>query len=630
MSARLPLLVLGASLLLAALLYLPGLHGPWLLDDFYNLGPFTAHAAGAAPYHDIIFSNPSGPLGRSVAMASFAANHALGLFGTPALKATNVLIHLGNGLLLFALLRALLARRPPPGPLRPDLLAALVAAWWLLLPLHISTVLYIIQRMTELGATFALATTLAYVHGRAALPDRPRRGWPLIALSLGLLFPLALLAKESAATTLPGLVLIELFFFRKGPVRPWLAGLVLATAALIALALLLQPPVLTGGYLGRDFSLGERLLSQPRALAGYLQVLFLPASTQVGLFNDDFAVSRSLLAPAATLPALLALGLLTGLALRLADSPRAWPVAFGIAFFLSGHLVESTVIPLELYFEHRNYLPSAGLLLAAAVPLAQAWDAHRRLLGAALALYLAVLLGSTAHRAWTWGDEGRLLEASARNHPGSIAAVTSYGEYLFGREQPALGLVMVADAARAAPEIAYVLNLQQLSMYCRLHLAPPPRLVYQTAVALAQPRNATLSIRIGLEDVLARKRRGECGATDFRPLAPALVAYDRYLVAHFGASRSATWSTRLVLADWLLELGETPTAVAQLSDAWASGRPAAMPLVGLALARGLAQAGDAAGLRRVLDQLDAVTANAPADFKQQLNRLRAQSQENHD
>jgi hypothetical protein len=39
-------------------------------------------------------------------------------------------------------------------------------------------------------------------------------------------------------------------------------------------------------------------------------------------------------------------------------------VAFAVLWFLVGHSLESTVFPLEIIHEHRNYLPALGPLLA--------------------------------------------------------------------------------------------------------------------------------------------------------------------------------------------------------------------------------------------------------------------------
>lgn len=618
-SSKIPVLLL-AGVLLVGLLYLPGLHGPWLLDDFFNLNPFLAYPPGQAPYHELVFSNPSGPLGRAVSMATFAANHALGLFSTPALKATNVLLHLLNSLLLFWLLRALFTQRRPINTLSSTTLAALLSFWWCLLPLQLSTVLYIVQRMTEVSTGFALASLLTYVEGRRLLATRRRPAALLIAASLLLFLPLALFAKESAFCLLPWFLLVELFFFQPRRARPWLTALVVTVLAALVLIELLQPARLTNGYLSRDFTLEERLLTQPRVLFSYMHALFLPSLGQLGIFHDDFIVSHSLLAPASTLAALLGLLGLLGLALYLANSSRWWPLSFGLLFYFAGHLVESTVIPLELYFEHRNYLPSTGLLLAAATAFLGLWPWHRRGLALATGLYFALLAVTTAQLAALWGNEALLLSTSTRYHPESLAAWTSYGELLFAR-QPALAIQSLERATHSAGARVDVLDLQLISMYCRLDQDPPEELIQSAAHALRDPHSATISIRIGLDEILLRKQEGRCGKANFSALAPALEAYDSFLVSHFGDRRQVAWPLRLTIANWLSELGKEQKAGVVLKDVWTHGNHAAMPLVGLALAKVAARKNDGASLKRVLLELQAVTSDAPADFRSEMVKL---------
>lgn len=622
------LLTVVAGLALAAALYMPGLAGPWLLDDFNNLAPFQGQAAGAAPYGEIITSNTSGPLGRPVAMASFAANHALGLFDSVSLKATNLALHLGNGLLVFCLLRVLFSRRAPAAPLGPDALAAVLAVAWVLLPLHISAVLYIVQRMTVLATTFSLLALIAFVHGRIALAGAPRRAAVLLGLATPAALALALYTKESAATTLAALVLVELFFFRPALARPTLTLLTVLVILALVLTALAPPAGLAGGYASRDFTLSERLLTQPRVLWLYLKACLLPGPADLGLFRDDLVVSRSLGTPASTLPALLGLAGLAAVAIATAAARRLWPLAFGLAFFLSGHLVESTVVPLELYFEHRNYLPALGLLVALAA-LLPALPLRPRLLGALAAAWLLGLSLATAHRAAVWGDEGRLLQASVRHHPASLRAVTDWGEYLFARD-PALALAELDRAMAAAPANADVLGLQQISMYCRLRLAPPPGLVAATATALGRPRREFRSVGIGLVEILARKREGHCGGADFSPLLPALRAQDRALLVQFARGHDRAWQPRLALADWLLELGQAGEAIAVLKDIWSSGNHGRRPLAGLVLARALVAQGEAAQAATVLRQVEAVALDAPPDFRAALNNLREQLKEPHD
>jgi hypothetical protein len=78
-------------------------------------------------------------------------------------------------------------------------MAAVVAAFWLLHPLHISTVFYTVQRMTELSTLLVLAGVVSYVKGRRVQEQSVAKGWLLIALGFGVFFPLAMLSKENSS-----------------------------------------------------------------------------------------------------------------------------------------------------------------------------------------------------------------------------------------------------------------------------------------------------------------------------------------------------------------------------------------------------------------------------------------------
>jgi uncharacterized membrane protein YhfC len=88
----------------------------------------------------------------------------------------------------------------------------------------------------------------------------------------------------------------------------------------------------------------------------YLSLLWLPRPFSSGLFNDQYAASTSLIHPLSTLWALLAMVALISGAWWFRRRYPAWSLA--VLFFFAGHLLESTSIPLELYFEHRNYVPA--------------------------------------------------------------------------------------------------------------------------------------------------------------------------------------------------------------------------------------------------------------------------------
>lgn len=626
-----PLFIGTALCLLAALLYLPGLSGPWLVDDEVNLGVFLHHTPDNAPYAELIFGNNSGPLGRSVAMASFALNHALGLFSTSALKATGVLFHIANGAVLFALLLALFRKRSPIPAVSSLALAALLTAWWLLLPLHTSTVLYIVQRMTQVATFFSLLTCLTWVVGRTAQQAGAlKKAGGLLLISLFIFFPLAIFAKESAFSTLAWLLLIELFFFSTTPVwrigiRPALSLLLLITVALGTL--LAFTAYIQNGYLGREFSLAERLLTEPRILWTYISDIFLPNNQHMGLFHDDIIISKSWLIPWTTLPALVAVLAALGLSVYLANT-RWWAVALGILLYFSGHLIESTLVALELYFEHRNYLPSIGLLLAAATAVFNLWPWRKRLLLLVFALYIGLLSFSTLQRSHIWGDKDLLLETSAINHPHSLRAWSDYTESLLAIEGKGgkAALETALFYANNNPDFAGIGYLHMISLYCRLGAAPDAPLLQATAQQLAKlPTYYITPLSVGLQNIYENRHSGACANTDFTPLVAALSVLDQRMAQHYGRHYQNYWLLRFTIAQWQLAYHHQTAALNTLRSLWANGTKADIPTVGLTLAQALAQAGQMPELRQVLNELDAVTADAPPDFRATMAQLRQQT-----
>lgn len=623
-----PVLMMLLGMALTLLVYLPGLSGPWLLDDEVNLGVFKSFTAGTAPYTDIIFSNISGPLGRPVSMASFASNHVLGLFTTPALKTTNLLIHLANGVLLFLLLRRLLRIRGPiTTSVTHSVLAAIISVWWLLLPLHLSSVLYIVQRMTLLASFFSLACCLGYVIGKSTLAKNRRKGLLLISFSLLILFPMAILAKESAFITLAWLVIIELFYFSKPPVwkigiRPALIALTTISAVTGVILVMILP--IQEQYLVREFTIGERLLTQTRVIWSYINEIFLPNSSRMGIFQDDYPISHGLLSPVTTLAAVMGLAGLLIASIKLAAS-QWWSVSFGIFFYLSGHLVESTIVPLEIYFEHRNYLPSAGLLFASASAVLMLWPWRQSLLAGTFSLYLCTLAFSTAQLSRIWANKSLLLEASALNHPLSLRAWTDYPENLLENRKPRLALEAAQHSAQTNLNSASISWMQMISIYCRIKQPVPPMLVQQTALSLRANTNwassFTTPLGIGLELILTQHQEGNCKQTDFTPLAPVFAHLDIQLHQHYGTQRSELWFLRLTLAEWLIELNQPQSALPILQDIWRTGDRSLIPTAGLVLAKTLIQTNALPEAKLVLAELAAVTHDAPEDFRAEMVML---------
>lgn len=427
-------LIVTFASIVSVLVYWTGLHGPFLLDDESNLRSIPEWLAGNLGLSTLLFERGAGTLGRPLSMASFAFNAWVGGYAPFPLKVGNLITHLLCGFAIFGFLRLLLRRDPMLRP-RASLYAAIIASLWLLHPLHASTVLYVVQRMAQLSTLFILFGLWLYVVLRQQLENGPS-----LAASMGLLVGvpaitvLGFLSKENGILLPLLCAVVELSYFsgskRLAPVRvfhllyvffPVLVGMVL---------FVLRPERIIGGYAGRDFTFIQRMLSQPRALCDYLWKLVVPNPPRMGVYTDDFVASTGLVVPATTLVAILVLFVISIAAWH---CRKALPsLFFGWFFFLAAHALEAGPIPLELYFEHRNYLPSVGILVALVALTVLAGQVLARIgmrpgrIGAVLTVGMLVVLAFGAHgRAQVWRSARLIAESSLLAHPHSLRANTA-------------------------------------------------------------------------------------------------------------------------------------------------------------------------------------------------------------
>jgi len=429
---------------LGALAFAPGLGGGYLFDDVPNLldnpGWKVVHGT-FAEWMRAWHSGFASDFGRPLAMLSFAINHWLTGTDPFWLKATNLAIHLGNGVLAWRLVRRLFALAPE-GPARPGATAAwLVALAWTVHPLQVSSVLYLVQRMEVAAHTFVLLALLAYLEARR--PRDEARGAsrlhaPLWLAVAALCTLVGLGFKESALLVPLYALLIEIallrFRDREGHRSRSLMALH-ATGAIAGIALFAVwawPRVATSAaWAIRDFTMGERLLSQGPVLAMYLGQILLPTPGRLRFYYDGFPISHGLLDPPTTLAAFVLLGALVLLAL--ACLRRAPLIALGIGWFFAAHFLTSNVWPLELAFEHRNYFALLGILIVAACAMQFATrrlhaDA-RLVLGTLPVAYFGVLC---AIQAATWNHPLSLAMSLASRGIESPRAAYDYGRMLLG------------------------------------------------------------------------------------------------------------------------------------------------------------------------------------------------------
>lgn len=616
-------LLLAVSMLIALIVYWPGLNGPFVHDDISSFAALQSWLLGKANWQEVLPGNASWLYARPVSMASFMLTAVLG-GGTPfSYKFGNLVVHLLCGLLAWQVLRRLLARDPRLAA-RADLTAAILTTLWLLHPLHASTVLYAVQRMAQLAALFALASLWCYLVARQRLDEgHTRAALPLLFLLAPLLFAAAVLSKQNGAVA-PALCLaLELAYFRAPRPKPLLAffGAFLALPAIgIATLLALAPQRLLGGYGEWDFSLGERLLTQARALVDYLGTLLLPYAPRMGLYTDDFATSTGLLSPPSTLLCLL---LLAGITLATILLRRRAPSLFaGWMFFLIAHAVESSFLPLEMYYEHRNYLPSIGLLLAMAglltfapAPTAGGGRPNRLILVATLGL-AAVLAFATLGRALVWRHFDTIVEQALRFHPNSMRAHLDLSTLaLFGRRYDESERILGRLASSANPRDRLLANVNLITTQCLRDDSADPSLLRRIEQD-AQPELTIFESQSLLQLTnIAGKGCGKISLLDMARTTETLIAS-----AHAQPdSVRSKWVTRAIAAQLYARADRWSQAQAQAELAW---QPGADLAIGEMLARIYIHNGRLPEAERTYAQLNRRTKPYDTPGQRNLRELR--------
>lgn len=432
---------------IVAAIYANTLGVPFVFDDVPNI-KHNPHIAYTRFSLDGLwragFESPMSS--RPVAYISFGLNYYLGGYDVFGYHVVNILIHLITGLLLFLLVKTTLllsletagdASGPKPAAavsvpargwrsLDPSWVSFWTAALWLVHPVQTQSVTYIVQRMNSMAALFFVLSLLLYARGRVSQKRRanePGRSpaqpymWFVGSLLGGLL---ALGSKEIAATLPFFILLYEWYFFqdlsRSWLKRYWIWVVVIPIVFVLVVAIYLggHPwDKILAGYVGRDFTPLQRVLTEFRVVIFYLSLLLWPHPSRLNL-EHDFTLSYSLFDPLTTV---LSLGVILGLlVMGIALAPRQRILSFCLLWFFGNLVIESSVIGLELVFEHRLYLPSMFMILAA-VMLFCRYVRHRWLQAMLLAVVVVAGALGTFERNKVWQDEVTLLRDCIAKSP---------------------------------------------------------------------------------------------------------------------------------------------------------------------------------------------------------------------
>jgi len=429
-------------LLLTAVIYWQGLDGPFLLDDYLNIDQSHVDSFSREEIYYAITHNESGLLGRPVSVLSLVLT---GIVHGPdpwGYKYHNLLIHLLNGLLIFWLLVKLLPRLSPGTSVEKNLLVAgITSGIWLLHPLMVSTVLYAVQRMAQLSALFTLASLLVYIEARECSEKQLLKFYLLAYLAFPVCLLLSVFSKENGALIPVYILAIELIAYQLSPrdfinnkhISGFLAIFVFIPLTLGSVYLLTHLDSITN-YALRDFNMGERLMTELRVVLMYVKMIMLPRLADMTLFHDYIQVTRSFDMVTGLLLALFIAVIGLGFYLR----KRVPVISFAIAWFVVSHLLESTIISLELMFEHRNYLAAVGPLFAVVYFLCNC-KPFPKLQYVNAAFFLLVIM-LTVTRVQEWTHRETIFNVAIMEHPDSYRAQTEMAnlQYQAGNIQAAV------------------------------------------------------------------------------------------------------------------------------------------------------------------------------------------------
>lgn len=438
---RYALLSLGAIIIVGLLTYANTFSCPFVLDDLTNIvdNPYTMVT-------DITFGQvanilKSRELFRPVANATFALNYRIHGHQVYGYHVVNLLIHLLTAILLFlvarqaAVLCCLESRYFP-------LLAALL---WMTIPVHTQSVTYIVQRMTSLAALFYLLSLYCYIRARLIQRSHPGHEgsavpW-FIACVLAAL--LGLTAKETTAFLLLFILIYEWYFLQNLD-RRWIRRqykwiLALAVISLTVTFIYLEGrPVekIFSAYDQYPFTMAQRLLTQPQVVIYYISLLACPHPARLNL-DYDFPLARSLFDPFTA----LSLAALTGLAAAAVyTAQRHRLLSFAILWFLGNLAIESSFLGIEIFYEHRTYLPSIFPVIVLTSCLLHRTRAKQAM--AALIILMTIIFGTwTFQRNTVWRNSIDLWLDSAKKAPGNDRPFSHLG-LAYGRSGKNLPLAI--------------------------------------------------------------------------------------------------------------------------------------------------------------------------------------------
>jgi Flp pilus assembly protein TadD len=522
--------------------YFDSFQVPFQFDDVPNISENrSVHFKNFSfdEVHELIRQNYENSI-RIFAYMTFAVNYYFGGDHVFGYHLVNLLIHLSSGLILYWFL--LLTLNLPSlkeyyGP-KAFSIAFFAAILFLSHPIQTQSVTYIVQRMASMGGMFYLLAIALYVKGRISLGKGRYLCWVGMACS----YLLGLFTKENVAILPIFIALYEFYFFQNVELTPkGKKVLIYAFGAVVLIGLVglvlwgkRYYDVILEGYQIRDFTLGERVLTQFRVVFHYVTLLVYPIPSRLNL-DYDFPTSRGILDPWTTLVSILVVAGLMGYGIWAA---RKRPViSYFVLWYFGNLVIESSIFPLEMVYEHRLYLPLVGPVVLFVVGIVRGWEWLRNkwrirnarewpLWAFSCCLVLFFTVGSY-ERNLVWRDEIALWQDVVTKSPNKPRSLYNLGLAFahFGRYEEAVGVL--ARAVSLKPDYVPAYNNLGIA-FAELGKQDESMAMYQRALSL-KPDHAESLYNLGRAYLIFHNRPVEAIALLSRAIAVKPDYIDAYI-----------------------------------------------------------------------------------------------------
>jgi protein O-mannosyl-transferase len=494
---RRPVLACAAASLLGGLVYLNALHNPFIYDD-----------------HHMVVDNSSLPhlfdlrrlvlydATRPIVNFSYAIDRAVWGPSPFGFHLTNVLLHMANVALLFVLVQRLAAdrrRRKPATAPDPQVVALTAAVLFAVHPMMTEAVGYISGRSEVLCGTFFLG---AFLYARGWMIDG-RKSWWLLTVA----FWVAAIASKEIGGILPFVLLAYDRILLGGTDEerrrrllklhlPLMAVALVAGIVRLGVVALIEHP--GGAIVHWQYGLVELEVAWR-----YVLLFVMPGSQSI--FHEVAPIHH--VYEFRALFAILTVGVMVMCAWR--ERKAVGLISLGITWFLLLLVPSAVLVMLDLgepMVEHRVYLASCGLFLAAGSAMGRVWASLERPKARHRALTLAVLAvmafgGATLVRNAVWARPVTLWLEAVDKAPDHWRARLMLGEALQDEGRCADAIVQYKIAIKLRPREPFGYMKEGIC------LAQVGRLDEATAafheLQKIDPRSAVASVGLGAVAMLA-------------------------------------------------------------------------------------------------------------------------------